>query len=100
MGEMVLNWVLLIVGALVLVYGVLVGIMKQTHLLKGFNEARVENKARLAKIVGFPLIMIGLIFVNAAMLQVKDMVPLISGLVAVIVALIVYVNMSLVIRQK
>lgn len=95
-----MNWVLLGVGALVLVYGAMVGILKQTHLLKGFNEARVENKQRLAQIVGYPLIVIGLVFVNAAMLQVKDPVPLISGLIAVIVAQIVYVNMSLVVKEK
>lgn len=42
---------LLEVGALVLVYGAMVGILKHTHLLKGFNEARVEKKRRLAQMV-------------------------------------------------
>lgn len=95
-----MSWDLLIIGVIVAVVGALVGIMKQTHLLKGFNEKRVQNKERLAQIVGYPFIVIGLIFINAAMLHVEDSVPLISGLVAVIIALIIYVNMSLVVREK
>ena len=91
-----IKYELLIIGFIVFAIGVFVGIMKQTSLLKGFNEKRVENKDKLARLVGIPYIIIGLVFINGGMLGIGDTGALISGLVVVSLALIVYVNVTMV----
>lgn len=87
---------LVLVGAVLMVLGAMVGFMKLTWLLAGFNEKRVENKDKLARLVGFPLLAIGLIFVNAGMVGVEDPTSLFAGLVVVILVLVVYVNVKMV----
>ncbi|SMO69851.1 DUF3784 domain-containing protein [Melghirimyces algeriensis] len=56
---------LALLGVLLLVLAYLVGIRKQTWLLTGFNQHRVKDKKRLAKITGsflfFPLAILMLI---------------------------------------
>lgn len=96
MGAIDMTLELVIVGAILMVLGVMVGFMKQTWLLSGFNEKRVEEKDKLARLVGFPTLAIGLIFVNAGMLGVENPSSLFAGLVVVMIALVIYVNIKMV----
>jgi len=87
---------LIIVGAILLVLGFLVGVLKQTWLLSGFNEKRVENKGKLAKLVGGYNGIMGIAFVAAGLASFKPIEGLFIVLVAGYVALIAYVNVKMV----
>ncbi|KHE72928.1 DUF3784 domain-containing protein [Halobacillus sp. BBL2006] len=43
---------LLVIGILFLVVSFLVGVLKQTWLLSGFNEKAIKDKARLGRVSG------------------------------------------------
>lgn len=51
--EISINYLLIVISLLFFVVAYLVGIKKQTWMLAGFNEARIRDKDRLARIAGY-----------------------------------------------
>ena len=51
---------LVIIGFVFLVFGFLVGVKKLTWLLAGYNEKRVKDKNKLARLVGSTFALLGL----------------------------------------
>ncbi|WP_019242818.1 MULTISPECIES: DUF3784 domain-containing protein [Bacillus] len=91
-----MNADLLIVGGILLVLGFLVGIKKQTWLLSGFNEKRVSNKDKLAKLVGGFEGIMGVIFIIAGIFSLEYMKCLVMVLLLGMFCLVVYSNVKLV----
>lgn len=51
--EISINYLLIVIALLFFVVAYFVGIKKQTWMLAGFNEARIRDKDRLARIAGY-----------------------------------------------
>ncbi len=51
--EIGINYLLIVIALLFFVVAYFVGIKKQTWMLAGFNEARIRDKDRLARIAGY-----------------------------------------------
>lgn len=91
-----MNTDLVIVGGVLLLMGFLVGVMKQTWLLTGFNEKRVSNKDRLAKLVGGFEGIMGVIFIIAGFFSFQSVTILVAILLIGLFGLIIYSNVMLV----
>jgi hypothetical protein len=91
-----MNTELMIVGGVLLLMGFLVGVMKQTWLLAGFNEKRVSNKGRLAKLVGGFEGIMGAVFIIAGFFSFPSVTILMAILLIGIFGLIIYSNVMLV----
>ncbi|KAB8133618.1 DUF3784 domain-containing protein [Gracilibacillus oryzae] len=91
-----MNTDLLIIGGLLLLMGFLVGVKKQTWLLSGFNEKRVSNKDRLAKLVGGFVGIMGVIFIIAGVFSFQSVMILVAILFLGLFGLIIYSNVKLV----
>ncbi|UFT99133.1 DUF3784 domain-containing protein [Radiobacillus kanasensis] len=50
-----MNYNLIIFGVVFLILAYMVGVKKQVWILSGFNQARVKDKDKLARIAGFYL---------------------------------------------
>lgn len=85
-----------IVGSILIVLGLVVGVGKQTWLLAGFNEKRVNNKALLANLVGGFYVIIGALFVVSSMFSFLSETILIGMLIIGLFSLIIYTNVKLV----
>lgn len=91
-----MNMDLFIVGGILLVMGFLVGIKKQTWLLAGFNEKRVEDKNKLATLVGGYTGVMGILFLIAGVISFEYIQSLFTILLIGLISLIVYVNVRMV----
>ncbi|MEK4029313.1 MULTISPECIES: DUF3784 domain-containing protein [Bacillaceae] len=87
---------LIVIGIIFLVLGYLVGVKKMTWLLSGFNEKRVKDKTKLAKIVGRTEVILGCIMILGGLVGVKPPGYLVTFCVLVILGLVVYVNAKMV----
>jgi hypothetical protein len=56
-----MNQTLLTAAIILFVLAFLIGVMKQTWLLSGFNRKRVKDQDKLAKIVGSYTLLIGIV---------------------------------------
>ncbi len=83
-------------GLILLALGFIIGVMKQTWLLSGFNEKRVSNKAKLSKLVGSYNFAMGAIFIVASFVDLISPEPMFIILVVGYVLLIGYVNTRMV----
>ncbi|MFS0783417.1 DUF3784 domain-containing protein [Bacillus sp. 1P06AnD] len=91
-----MNTDFIIIGGILLLMGFLVGVMKQTWLLTGFNEKRVSNKDKLAKLVGGFEGVMGVIFIIAGVFSVQSVTILVAILFIGLFGLIIYSNVKLV----
>ena len=83
-------------GAIFIALGFLVGPMKMTRLLSGFNEKRVADKKRLANLVGFTEMGLGVVMLAAGLTGfARTEVLLVFGVI-VLLLLMLYVNMRMV----
>lgn len=87
---------LLIFGALFLIIGYLVGVKKQTWLLSGFNEKRVKDKGKLARLVGIATVVLGAVLIIGGIVGVKPVEYLVMFVVIVMLSLVVFVNAKMV----
>ncbi|MCH7321538.1 DUF3784 domain-containing protein [Solibacillus sp. MA9] len=87
---------LIIMGALLLVMGFLVGVKKMTWLLAGYNQKRVKDQEKLARLVGGTFGFVGIALVICGVIgltQVETLLPIALG---ILLLQVVYVNIKLV----
>ncbi|WP_251552522.1 DUF3784 domain-containing protein [Neobacillus muris] len=84
------------IGIILLVLAYLVGVKKQTWLLSGFNQRRVKDQDKLAKLVGFYNGLMGAAMLIAAFIDHPDMQILFPILIVGYVILLGYVNIKMV----
>ncbi|HWI49404.1 MAG TPA: DUF3784 domain-containing protein [Rummeliibacillus sp.] len=87
---------LVIIGAVFLVFGYLVGVKKQTWLLAGYNEKRVKDKFKLARLVGSTMAILGMLLLICGLIGIKQTEYLIMFAVAILLMEVVYVNAKMV----
>lgn len=87
---------LLAIGIILIVLAYLVGIKKQVWLLSGYNQKRVKDKDKLAKLVGGYNFFAGLVLVAASFIH-PDFIKWVLGVVVIGYLLLVgYVNTRMV----
>lgn len=86
----------LVIGVILLVFSYLVGIKKFTWLLAGYNEKRVNNKTKLAKLVGITYFILGLVMILNGVFNVKALEYLVILGFVIVVMEVFYVNIKLV----
>ncbi|MFE7062136.1 DUF3784 domain-containing protein [Sutcliffiella sp. NPDC057660] len=59
----------IIIGLLLIALAFLIGVKKQTWLLAGFNQKRVKDQDKLAKLLGVYNLVMGLILLAAAFID-------------------------------
>lgn len=91
-----MNVDLLVIGALLLILGYVIGIKKMTWLLTGFNEKRVSDKKKLSFIVGGFNGIMSMIFLAAGLSSLQQTKYILALLLIGYLALIVYVNVKMV----
>ncbi|MEM5568997.1 DUF3784 domain-containing protein [Aerococcus viridans] len=91
-----MNVEFLVIGVILLVFSYLVGIKKLTWLLAGYNEKRVNNKTKLAKLVGITYFILGLVMILNGVFNVKALEYLVILGVVIVVMEVFYVNIKLV----
>ncbi|MFJ7734902.1 DUF3784 domain-containing protein [Lysinibacillus sp. NPDC097287] len=87
---------LLIFGVILLIIGYLVGVKKQTWLLSGFNEKRVKDKGKLARLVGGITVVLGAFIVISGVVGVKPVEYIVMFVVVVMLSLVIFVNVKMV----
>ena len=91
-----MNTEFLIIGLMLVVLSYLVGIKKFTWLLAGYNEKRVNDKTKLAKLVGLTYFILGVTMMINGIFNIKALEYLVFlGLIIVIME-VFYVNIKLV----
>lgn len=91
-----MNVEFLIIGVILLVFSYLVGIKKFTWLLAGYNEKRVNNKTKLAKLVGITYFILGLVMILNGIFNIKALEYLVILGFVIVVMEVFYVNIKLV----
>ena len=86
----------MIIGFIFLVMGFLVGVKKFTWLLAGYNEKRIKDKEKLARLVGGTFALIGAVLLICGIAGVQQVEMLVMGAVVIIIVEVVYVNARLV----
>lgn len=86
----------LLVGIIVVVLSYLVGIKKFTWLLAGYNEGRVLDKDKLAKLVGITYFILGVILILNGFFSLKLLEYLAIIGVVIVLLEVFYVNFKLV----
>lgn len=87
---------LMIIGVIFVVLGIFLVVTKNTQFLAGYNASRVENKERLANIVGATYVVLGAIMIGCNFVGVAETQFIVLGAIAIILAQVVYVNVKLV----
>ena len=93
------NWEILSFLAPVLVLlilGYFVGVKKFTWLLAGYNEKRVKDKNKLARLVGSTLALLGVIIIICGFIGMQETEYLIMFAAAILLIELVYVNAKMV----
>lgn len=84
------------IGIILIVLAYLIGIKKQVWLLSGYNQKRVKDKDKLAKLLGGYNLLAGLVLVAASFIG-PDFIKWILGVVVIGYLLLVgYVNTRMV----
>ncbi|MCA1322372.1 DUF3784 domain-containing protein [Bacillus tianshenii] len=91
-----MNTHFLIIGAVLLLLAYLIGVKKQTWLLSGFNQRRVKDQNKLAKLLGFYNLVMGLVLISAAFIDSRLTDFVLPALLIGYVLLLGYVNTKLV----
>ncbi|MEG0293811.1 DUF3784 domain-containing protein [Enterococcus sp.] len=87
---------IIILGSYLLFSGYLIGVKKALWILAGYNEKRVADKEKLAKMVGFTYAILGALLLLAGLIRVPFAEPLAIGALAVIILQIIYVQIKMV----
>lgn len=90
------NLHLVFIGIIMFVLAYLVGVKKMTWLLSGYNQHRVRDKDKLAKIVGTYNFIAGVLFIAASFLDNPNTEVLVPILVLGYVILIIFVQKTMV----
>lgn len=91
-----MNQSLIFLGIILLVLAFFVGVKKQTWLLSGFNQKRVKDQDKLAKLVGSVNLVMGLMLIGGAFIDHPDTQILIPIVLIANVATLGYVNTKMV----
>lgn len=91
-----MNAELLIIGVVIVAISYLVGIKKFTWLLAGYNEKRVNDKTKLAKLVGITYFILGVIMILNGIFNIKALEYFVVLGFVIVVMEIFYVNIKLV----
>ncbi|MFT4415167.1 DUF3784 domain-containing protein [Fredinandcohnia humi] len=91
-----MNQVFIITAIILLVLAYFVGVKKQTWLLSGYNQKRVKNKDKLAKLVGTYSLIMGIVMFIGAFIGHPDTQVLFPVMVIGYVILLGYVNTRMV----
>lgn len=86
----------IVISIILLVLAYLVGVKKQTWLLSGYNQRRVRDQDKLAKLVGSYNFVMGMVMMGGAFIDHPDTQVLIPILVIGYVILLGYVNTKMV----
>ncbi|MDN4525005.1 DUF3784 domain-containing protein [Fictibacillus fluitans] len=87
---------LLIFGIIFLVLAYFVGVKKQTWLLSGFNQKRVRDQDKLARLIGGYDLIAGLVLVAAAFIENLEALILMPIVLIGFIILLGYVNTRMV----
>lgn len=87
---------LIILGSFLLLSGYLIGIKKAVWILAGYNEKRIADKDKLAKIVGLTYAILGGILLLAGIIGFPFAEPLAIAALAVIIIQIIYIQIKMV----
>ncbi|MFD0711560.1 DUF3784 domain-containing protein [Paenibacillus sp. GCM10027626] len=91
-----MNQPLLVIAIILFVLAYFIGYKKQVWLLAGFNEKRVKDKEKLARLVGNYNLFMGIIMLAGAIVNPPAIEVLIPILVIGYVILLGYVNTRMV----
>ncbi|WP_350019568.1 DUF3784 domain-containing protein [Priestia flexa] len=91
-----MNQHLIIIAIILFTLAYLLGIKKQTWLLSGYNQKRVNDQDKLARLVGSYNLIMGMIMLGGAFINHPNTQVLIPILVIGYVILIGYVNAKMV----
>lgn len=91
-----MNTHFLIIGAVLLFLAYLIGVKKQTWLLSGFNQRRVKDQNKLAKLLGSYNLVMGLVLISSAFIDSTFTDYVLPALLIGYVLLLGYVNTKLV----
>lgn len=91
-----MNQSLIFIGIILLVLAFFVGVKKQTWLLSGFNQKRVKDQDKLAKLVGTVNLVMGLMLIGGAFIDHPDTQILIPIVLIANVVTLGYVNTKMV----
>lgn len=87
---------LLLIGIIIIVLSYIVGVRKNTWLLAGYNEKRVKDKEKLAKMTGITHFTLGIIMILNSILDIKVLEYLLILTVTIVIIEVFYVNIKLV----
>lgn len=92
-----MNQPLLVAAIVLFVLAFLIGIKKQTWILSGFNQKRVKEQDKLAKIVGFYSLLIGIIMLIGGFVNYPNSEKVLFAIMLIgYVILLGYVNTKMV----
>ncbi|WP_428911674.1 DUF3784 domain-containing protein [Niallia sp. Krafla_26] len=92
-----MNQPLLITAIVLFVLAFLIGIKKQTWILSGFNQKRVKEQDKLAKIVGSYSLMIGIVMLVGGFLNYPNSEKILFSIMIIgYIILLGYVNTKMV----
>lgn len=92
---MIINTSLVLTGSIFLLLGYLVGVMKMTRLLSGFNEKKVKNKKKLALLIGVTEMVLGLILIGLGFINFQYPEFAVLSSVVIVLGLAIYVNKTM-----
>jgi Domain of unknown function (DUF3784) len=93
---MEMNEQFIVTGIILLALAFLIGVKKQTWILSGFNQRRVKDQDKLAKLVGGYNLVIGIAMLIAAFIDNPDTQILFPIMIVGYVILLGYVNTRMV----
>lgn len=87
---------LIILGSFLLLSGYLIAIKKAVWILAGYNEKRIADKDKLAKLVGLTYAILGGILLLSGIIGFPFAEPLAIAALAVIIIQIIYIQIKMV----
>lgn len=92
-----MNQPLLVASIVLFIIAFLIGIKKQTWILSGFNQNRVKEQDKLAKIVGSYSLIIGIVMLSGGIINYPNSEKILFTLMMIgYVILLGYVNTKMV----
>lgn len=87
---------LFILGIVFIILAYLIGVKKQTWLLSGFNQKRVRDQEKLAKMTGGYNFFVGFVMILGSFIQVVNLEIIFPIIIVGYVILLGYVNTRMV----
>ncbi|MEH7382260.1 DUF3784 domain-containing protein [Bacillus sp. JJ1533] len=92
-----MNQLLIIASIVLLILAFLIGVKKQTWILSGFNQKRVKEQDKLAKLVGMYSLIIGIIMLIGGFINYPNSEKILFPIMLIgYVMLLGYVNTKMV----